>query len=128
MSKTVAIIEDNVAIAEMYKFKLSQKGYNVIMAHDGKQGLALVTKTPPDFILLDLMMPEMTGDEMLEKLRATDWGSNIRVCILTNISKDEAPQSLRLLHVDRYIVKAHYTPTQVAELVHDLLKGDSIVK
>jgi hypothetical protein len=63
----------------------------------------------------------MSGDEMLEKLRATDWGSSIRVVILTNISKDEAPKNLRFLHVDRYVVKAHHTPTQVLEIIKEIL-------
>jgi hypothetical protein len=54
-------------------------------------------------------------------LRATDWGSSIRVLILTNISKDEAPQALRFLRVDRYIVKAHHTPSQVIGIVHEVL-------
>lgn len=63
----------------------------------------------------------MSGDTMLEKLRSTDWGSDIRVIILTNISKSEAPMGLRLLNVDRYIVKAHYTPSQVANIVEEVL-------
>jgi hypothetical protein len=63
----------------------------------------------------------MAGDEMLEKLRQTDWGASIRVIVLTNISRDEAPRSLGLLNVDRYIVKAHHTPQQVLEIVNEVL-------
>lgn len=121
MSKTVAIIEDDSAIAEMYRFKLEQAGFTVIMAQNGKIGLEKITNQHPDLILLDIMMPEMTGDEMLAKMRQTDWGASIRVIVLTNISKDEAPQSLRLLHVDRYVVKAHTTPSQVVTLVSDII-------
>jgi hypothetical protein len=58
---------------------------------------------------------------MLEKLRATDWGSSIRVIILTNLSKDEAPHKLRFLNVDRYIVKAHFTPAQVLSTINEVL-------
>jgi DNA-binding NarL/FixJ family response regulator len=64
----------------------------------------------------------MSGDVMLEKLRAKSWGSNMRVIVLTNISKDEAPSKLRLLGVDRYIIKAHYTPSQIIEMVDGLMK------
>ncbi|HTE57368.1 MAG TPA: response regulator [Verrucomicrobiae bacterium] len=117
----IAVIEDDPAIAAMYAFKLENCGYKVMTAHDGKQGLALVESFTPDLILLDLMMPEMNGDQMLQKMRATDWGSRIKVIILTNLSKDEAPHTLRLLNVDRYIVKAHYTPTQVCEVVDEIL-------
>ncbi|HVI60890.1 MAG TPA: response regulator [Candidatus Saccharimonadales bacterium] len=121
MKQKIAIIEDEAAIAEMYRFKLEQRGYQVECALDGKRGLALVKNFRPDLILLDLMMPELTGDAMLEKVRAEEWGGDIRVIVLTNISKDEAPSRLRFLNVDRYIVKAHHTPTQVASIVGEIL-------
>ena len=66
-------------------------------------------------------MPEMNGDEMLAKLRAEDWGANVRVIILTNISRAEAPMMLRFLNVDRYVVKAHHTPSQLVEVVYEVL-------
>ena len=125
MTHKIAIIEDEVAIASMYQFKLQKEGYEVQCAYNGETGLELADKFRPDLILLDLRMPVMSGDEMLEKLRAADWGSSIRVVILTNISKDEAPSSLRLMRVDRYIVKAHYTPAQVVKIVDEVLNKAS---
>ena len=107
----------------MYEFKLRLEGYAVTLAHNGADGLKLIEAELPDIILLDLRMPDMNGDEMLEKLRATTWGSNIRVIILTNISKNEAPQKLRFLNVARYVVKAHHTPTQVVHIVREVLAG-----
>ncbi|MCA1807802.1 MAG: response regulator, partial [Actinobacteria bacterium] len=106
----IAIIEDEQTIAEMYKMKLTNDGYKVEVAHNGIEGYNLIKAFSPDLILLDLRMPEMSGDEMLEKVRQTDWGSKPRVIILTNISRDEAPSTLRFLGVDRYVVKAHHTP------------------
>ncbi len=120
---TVAVVEDEPAINEMYSLKLELEGFKVVSAFDGEQGLALVEKHKPDLILLDLKMPVMTGEEMLEKLRQTDWGAEIKVIVLTNISRDEAPHSLRLLNIDRYIVKAHYTPAQVLQEVRRVLKN-----
>lgn len=118
----ILIVEDEPAIAGMYRFKLEKEGYEVRCAYNGEEGLELAKKFNPDLILLDLRMPIMSGDEMLEKLRATDWGKSIRVVVLTNISKDEAPSKLRFLHVDRYIVKAHYTPGQVVKIVDEILQ------
>ena len=112
----VAIIEDDLAIAQMYRMKFEAEGYHVDIAENGKLGLALCEQLKPDLVLLDLMMPEMNGDEMLEKMRATDWGKDIRVIILTNVGEQEAPDKLKNLHVRAYIVKAEMTPKQVAEL------------
>lgn len=117
----VLVVEDDRAIAEMYALKLKNAGFESTKAADGLKGLELAEQIKPDLILLDIRMPQMSGDEMLEKLRQTDWGSKIRVIVLTNISKDEAPARLRFLGVDRYIVKAHYTPSQVLEVVKEVL-------
>ena len=121
MNTKIAIIEDETPIANMYRFKLELNGYDVRMAHDGQKGLTLCKDYLPDLVLLDIRMPVMDGVEMLEKMRATEWGSGLKVIILTNISKDEAPSNLRFLHVDQYIVKAHHTPQQVVNIIEEIL-------
>jgi two-component system phosphate regulon response regulator PhoB len=113
----VAIVEDDQAISQMYRIKFEAEGFEVDTAENGKLGLEMVEHMRPDIILLDLMMPEMTGDEMLAKLRATDWGKDIKVIILTNMGEQEAPPGLKELKVRRFIVKAEMTPRQVAEMV-----------
>ena len=117
----ILIVEDNVALADVYEFKFQHEGFEVLVAHDGQEGLDLAKKHTPDLLLVDLMMPVMRGDEMLASLRETEWGSNARVIVMTNISRDEAPSALRFLHIDRYIVKAHHTPSQVVAAVRDVL-------
>ena len=77
----------------------------------------------PDIILLDLMMPEMNGDEALEKIRASDWGKNIKVIILTNMGEQEIPPKVKELGVSGVILKADMTPRQVAETVEQKLGG-----
>jgi DNA-binding response OmpR family regulator len=117
----IAIIEDDQAIAQMYRLKFESEGYDVETAENGVLGLELIQTINPDIILLDIMMPQMTGDEMLEKLRATSWGKDIKVIILTNMGEQEAPASLKKLGVSSFIVKAEMTPRQVAELVKETL-------
>jgi two-component system phosphate regulon response regulator PhoB len=117
----IVIVEDEVAIAEMYRFKLQQAGYEVSFAYNGADGLALAEEFKPDLILLDLMMPKMSGEEMLRHLRASDWGKDIKVIILTNVSEDVVSGQLEQLKVSRYMVKANYTPSQVAEVVPEVL-------
>lgn len=113
----IAIIEDDMAISQMYRIKFEMEGYTVETAENGKIGLGLVEKMKPDIILLDIMMPEMTGDQMLVELRKQAWGKNMKVIILTNKGEQEAPEILKSLGVRRYIVKAEMTPRQVAEMV-----------
>lgn len=113
----IAIIEDDQAISQMYRIKFEAEGYQVETAENGKLGLKLAESMKPDIILLDLMMPEMNGDEMLTKLRATSWGKHTKVIILTNMGEQEAPESLKTMEVRRFIVKAEMTPRQVAEMV-----------
>lgn len=117
MAAKVAIIEDDQAISQMYRFKFEAEGYQVETAGNGKLGLELAEKMKPDIILLDLMMPEMNGDVMLEKMRATTWGKGIKVVILTNKGEQEIPDKVRTLNVQAVILKADMTPRQVAELV-----------
>lgn len=117
MATKIAIIEDDAAIAQMYRMKFEAEGYAVETAENGRLGLELAEQMMPDIILLDLMMPEMNGDEMLTKMRATDWGKDIKVIILTNMGEQEAPEVLKTLNVSAFIVKADMTPRQVAELV-----------
>lgn len=105
-----------MAIAQMYRLKFEAEGYKVEIAENGKLGLELCEHMKPDLVLLDLMMPEMNGDEMLAKMRSTDWGKDIKVIILTNVGQQEAPDQLKSLSVCDYVVKAEMTPKQVAEL------------
>ena len=118
----VAIVEDDQAIAQMYRIKFEQDGYTVETAENGKLGLALAESMKPDIILLDLMMPEMRGDEMLAALRKTDWGKDIKVVILTNVGEQEIPEAVKKLNVEAVILKADMTPRQVADLVKAHLK------
>jgi DNA-binding response OmpR family regulator len=117
----IAIIEDDQAISQMYLFKFQAEDFEVETAENGKLGLELVEKMKPEVILLDLMMPEMTGDEMLTAMRATDWGKNIKVVILTNKGEQEIPDSVRELGVSAVILKADMTPRQVVEVVNKTL-------
>lgn len=113
----IAIIEDDQAISQMYRFKFEAEGFTVETAENGKLGLELVLSLQPDIILLDLMMPEMTGDAMLALLRQDPWGKDVKVIVLTNMGEQEVPDGVRELGVSAVILKADMTPRQVADLV-----------
>lgn len=119
------VVEDDTDLQFLYKTKLEREGFAVEIAGNGAEGLVIIERLRPHIVLLDLLMPVMGGSEMLAHLRSKRWGSDVRVIVLTNISKDEAPPALRFLRVDRYIVKAHHTPAQVVSIVHEVLADRS---
>lgn len=118
----IAIIEDDQAISQMYRFKFEAEGYEVNTAENGRLGLELLGDMRPDIVLLDLMMPEMTGDEMLIELRKQPWGKDMKIIILTNKGEQEIPDSVKALNVSAVVLKADMTPRQVAELIKEQLK------
>src|SRR6202050_2068190 len=117
----VAIIEDDMAIVQMYRTKFENEGYEVATAPDGASGLELIESFQPDIILLDLMMPNMNGLDMLGKLRSQPGGREAKVVVLTNMGDTETATRVHKLTADDYIVKAEMTPKQVAERIKALL-------
>jgi DNA-binding response OmpR family regulator len=117
----ITIVEDDQPIRDMYKLKLDAAGFDVTTANDGASALHVLEHEVPDLILLDIRLPHLPGNEVLKRIRATDWGQNIKCIVLTNISKDEAPADFQFLNISRYIVKVHYTPTQVIEIINEVL-------
>lgn len=113
----IAIIEDDQTIAQMYRMKLENEGFEVHLASNGSDGVDMVERSKPDLILLDMQMPGMNGDEALTEIRKHDWGKMIPVIVLTNLGEEEAPKHLRSLGIESYIVKADLTPRQVVERV-----------
>lgn len=117
----VAIIEDDPAINQMYRMKFESEGFNVRLASDGQTGYELIKSFLPDIILLDLQMPEVSGLEVLRKIRGEEWGNEIPVIILTNMGEEESPSEIKDLNVETYIVKADLTPRQVVARVKESL-------
>ena len=117
----IAIIEDDPVISQMYRMKFEADGFDVQLANNGKRGVALVGAFSPDIILLDLQMPEMSGDEALTEIRKKSESKNTPVIILTDLGEEEAPKSLRALGIHSYIVKAELTPRQVVQRVKEAL-------
>lgn len=118
----VVIVEDNVDLADIYKIRLELIGYKCFVAHDGVEALEVIERELPDLVLLDLMLPKMAGDQVLERMRKSDWGKDIRVFIISNLNEVDAPKGLRDLGIEGYVVKANISNDQLDKLVDDLLK------
>lgn len=119
--KKVVIIDDDLAISQMYRMKLEKDGFGVELANNGVTGLALVAESRPDMVLLDLIMPEMNGAEVLRRLKMDADLQDIPVIILTNTGAEESIQELLEMGAKAYIIKANETPTQVVEKIHQVL-------
>lgn len=110
-----------MAIVQMYRTKFENEGYEVATAGDGVAGLELIDSFEPDVVLLDLMMPNMNGLDMLARLRAQPGGKAIKIVVLTNMGDTETATRVYKMAADDYIVKAEMTPKEVAERVKALL-------
>ena len=117
----IALIEDDMAIVQMYRLKFEADGYEVSTASDGVAGLKLIKDFAPDVALLDLMMPNMSGLEVLAHLRKDPATKNLKVVVLTNMGDAETAEQVYKLKADDYIIKAEMTPKEVSAKVKKLL-------
>lgn len=118
----IVIVEDNASLAEIYKTRLEIIGYQCFVAYDGEQALEMIERERPDLVLLDLMVPKIAGDQILERMRASDWGKSIRVYIISNLNEADAPAGLRNYGIEGYAVKANLSNDDIDRLVDNILK------
>ena len=116
-AKVVFIVEDDPILLKMYTEKFTFEGYKVLSARDGEEALKLALSEKIDVVLLDIMLPKMSGTDFLEKLRENPKGKDIQVVALTNLAEEEERQKALNLGVKEYLVKAMQTPEQVVEKV-----------
>lgn len=119
---TVLIIEDDRFIGEMYVRSLRKAGYDVDWMVDGNDGLIAARNKPYDAILLDVMLPERRGTEILEALRGgkEDLIPSSRVIVLTNFEQDEESRAAMQQHADAYLIKAEITPRKLISILQQL--------
>lgn len=122
-TKTVLVIEDHVPVRLALVEKLKKEGVQTLEAKDGEEGLQIARERKPDLILLDLIMPRMSGMAMLEKLRASDeWGKHVPVIILTNLSPDDKiMREVIETEPAYYLVKADWKIEDVIAKAKDFL-------
>jgi len=117
MSLQVLIAEDDSSIADMYSFKCNLAGMIARHAPNGMAALSMLEDFTPDVVLLDLMMPEMNGEEFLQQFRSRPQFSSTPVIILTNMGKEEIPKSITPDQVSDIIIKSDCTPSEVIEKI-----------
>lgn len=121
--KTILLVEDDPVLLKMYVEKFTFEGYKVLTAKDGEEALQSTGSQTPDIVLLDIMLPRMSGTDFLEKLRQTPKGKNVPVVVLTNLAEDEEKEKAKKFDVKEYLVKAMQTPEQVVEKIKKYLSN-----
>lgn len=122
MSK-VMVVEDDASLREIYSIRITAEGYDVVSAGDGEEALAVAVREKPDLILSDVMMPKISGFDMLDILRTTPETANIKVIMMTALSADDQRQRGERLGANKYLVKSQVGIEDVINTIHEVL-GD----
>lgn len=118
----IMLVEDDNNLREIYEARLLAEGYEIVSAHDGEEALALAVKEKPDLIISDVMMPKISGFDMLDILRTTPEIKDTKVIMMTALSQAEDKDRADKLGADRYLVKSQVTLEDVAKIAREVLE------
>src|ERR1700743_2203716 len=118
------LVEDDNNLREIYEARLQAEGYDIVSASDGEQALVVAKAERPDLVISDVMMPKISGFEMLDILRNTEGLKDVKVIMLTALGQNDDQQRADKLGADRYLVKSQVTLEDIVKVAQDLL-GDA---
>jgi two-component system, cell cycle sensor histidine kinase and response regulator CckA len=122
MQKTIMIVEDDSFVLDIYQTKLRQEGFEIVSAVNGVDAMKKLETAKPDLILLDILMPYMDGLEVLERIKERPELKEIPIILLTNLSQKEEIDKGMGLGAKDYLIKSHFTPSEVLEKIMIYLK------
>lgn len=118
----ILLVEDDDDQSMMYEFALRRSGFNVAIARNGKEGIIMALKEQPNLILLDLVLPDMSGQSILTELKGIHATKDIKVVILSNLNKKEVIEECYRLGAEDFVIKMQFLPREVAAKVAGYLK------
>ncbi len=121
----ILLVEDDKSLREIYGVRLLAEGYDIVSAGDGEEALAMAIKERPDMIVSDVMMPKISGFDMLDILRSTTETRDIKVIMMTALSSEDQRARGEQLGADRYLVKSQVGIEDVVRAVHEVLGDQS---
>jgi CheY-like chemotaxis protein len=124
MAAKILLVEDDNNLREIYEARLQAEGYTIVTAPDGEEALVVAKAEKPDLIISDVMMPRISGFEMLDILRNTEELKYIKVIMLTALGQAEDKTRANSLGADRYLVKSQVTLEDIVKSAHKLIDGD----
>jgi len=122
MSKKILLVEDEEILAEMYQEKLTQSGFEVVLAGDAEEGFDLAKREKPDLVILDILLPKGDGISFLENLRNDSETAKISVVALSNYSGGEIKERAFKLGVLDYLLKTDYTPQELIDKIKTFIR------
>lgn len=111
----ILLVEDDPFIQDIYQTALEQADFEVKIAEEGDQALRSMEQEKPDLILLDIVLPGMNGWDVLNEIKSDSDLKDVKVFVLSNLNQKDEVDKGKNLGADRYLIKAHYTPSQVVE-------------
>lgn len=120
----IVVVEDDNFLADLYRTKFELEGFKVSIAYDGEKGLDMIKKVLPDIVLLDLMLPKMSGFAVLEALKDEASTKNIPIVLLTNLSQKADVTKGLSLGANDYLIKAHFMPSEVVSKIKHILNRE----
>lgn len=121
----ILLVEDDKSLREIYGVRLLAEGYDIVSAGDGEEALAMAIKERPDLIISDVMMPKISGFDMLDILRSTTETRDIKVIMMTALSSDDQRARGEQLGADRYLVKSQVGIEDVVRTVHEVMEDNT---
>ena len=118
--KSILLVEDDPFLIDIYSTKLKESGFSVEVASDGESALHKVKEKEPDLVILDIVLPQLDGWEILRQIKSDPKLKNIKIIILSNLGQKEEVERGVELGAVKYLIKAHYTPSQVVEEIKEI--------
>lgn len=119
--KTILLVEDDDRLASVYETRLQAEGFNTKRVANGEDALAAALQVKPDLILLDVMMPKVSGFDVLDILRNTPETTNVKIIMLTALSQDSDRERAKSLGVDDYLIKSQVVIADVVDKINKQL-------
>ena len=117
--KKILIVEDNLDLSDMYKIAFESKGFEIAVCSNGINAVSQVDTFQPDVVLLDIMMPFVSGLDFLKTIRSK--GNSVKIIVNSNLGQDSDIEKATELGADKYLKKADHTPFEVVEIVATMI-------
>jgi len=120
--KSILLIEDDPFLVDLYNTKLKEENFEVEIAVSGREGLRKFKEKKPDLILLDIVLPDLDGWEVLEEIKKLNKLNDLKIVVLSNLTERGDVKRAQELGAAKYLIKSHFTPTEVVQEIKKILE------